>query len=163
MVAHGSLVLPLLVISLNLCNALWMDNRDRRMPPPVVSFLDKIRDFGRKTSGGTERQVADGHTPTELNKEYRPRDNSINSMNTHISSRLHPREKRYISPISIRGCHLGTCQIQNLASMLHRLGNNGYKDDSKRHTNDPLGYGRRRRSLLQNKKRTDLSGILLAT
>uniref|UniRef100_A0A6I8RW69 Uncharacterized protein n=1 Tax=Xenopus tropicalis TaxID=8364 RepID=A0A6I8RW69_XENTR len=70
---------------------------------------------------------------------------------------------RYISPISMRGCHLGTCQIQNLASMLYRLGNNGYKDGSNRDTKDPLGYGRRRRSLQQNKKRTDLPGMLLAT
>ncbi|OCT73211.1 uncharacterized protein LOC108696785 [Xenopus laevis] len=165
MVAHGGLVLPLLVmtISLNLCNALWIDNRDRRMPPPVVSFLDKIRDLGRQQSGGTERQVADGHISTEFNKEIKPRDNSINNMDTHISSRLHPREKRYISTISMRGCHLGTCQIQNLASMIYRLGNNSYKEGSNRDTKDPLGYGRRRRSLLQNKKRTDLPGILLAT
>ncbi|KAE8594069.1 hypothetical protein XENTR_v10019435 [Xenopus tropicalis] len=133
------------------------------MPPPVVSFLDKIRGFGSKQPGGTGKELADGHIPTELIKDYKPRDNSINSINTHISSLLRPREKRYISPISMRGCHLGTCQIQNLASMLYRLGNNGYKDGSNRDTKDPLGYGRRRRSLQQNKKRTDLPGMLLAT
>lgn len=47
----------------------------------------------------------------------------------------------------MRGCHLGTCQTQNLASMLYRLGYNYGKDDSNKNTRDPQGYGRRRRSL----------------
>lgn len=47
----------------------------------------------------------------------------------------------------MRGCHLGTCQTQNLASMLYRLGYNYGKDDSNKNTRDPQGYGRRRRAL----------------
>uniref|UniRef100_A0A8C5PLR3 Uncharacterized protein n=1 Tax=Leptobrachium leishanense TaxID=445787 RepID=A0A8C5PLR3_9ANUR len=78
-------------------------------------------------------------------------------------SRPHPREKRFVSSIAMRGCHLGTCQTQNLANMLYRLGKNNFKDGSNKDTSDPLGYGRKRRSLVENPQRTDFLEKLLAT
>uniref|UniRef100_A0A803TWW8 Adrenomedullin n=1 Tax=Anolis carolinensis TaxID=28377 RepID=A0A803TWW8_ANOCA len=48
----------------------------------------------------------------------------------------------------VRGCHLGTCQIQNLANLLYRYGGNSQKDESHKNnkgTTDPMGYGRRKR------------------
>ncbi|XP_028669442.1 pro-adrenomedullin-like [Erpetoichthys calabaricus] len=44
-----------------------------------------------------------------------------------------------------RGCHLGTCQLQNLASLLYRMGGKTVKEESKQNMSDPHGYGRRRR------------------
>lgn len=48
----------------------------------------------------------------------------------------------------MRGCQLGTCQVQNLANLLYRYGGNNQKDESRKNnkdTADPMGYGRRRR------------------
>lgn len=53
---------------------------------------------------------------------------------------------------SHRGCNLGTCQVQNLASLLYRIGANTGKDES-RNTADPFSYGRKRRSLREQKSK----------
>uniref|UniRef100_A0A8D0E9Y2 Adrenomedullin n=1 Tax=Salvator merianae TaxID=96440 RepID=A0A8D0E9Y2_SALMN len=63
-----------------------------------------------------------------------------------ISGHRVPRHLLVSPPM--RGCHLGTCQIQNLASLLYRYGGNNQKDESHKNnkgTSDPMGYGRRRR------------------
>ncbi|XP_005991001.1 pro-adrenomedullin-like [Latimeria chalumnae] len=64
----------------------------------------------------------------------------------------HERVKRRIfgagqlaPTVVLRGCHLGTCQIQNLANLLYRIGVNNNKAESHRNTADPQGYGKRRR------------------
>ncbi|XP_069803787.1 pro-adrenomedullin-like [Dendropsophus ebraccatus] len=157
MALRGCLILFFLVMTINVCSGYWMGNRDRRMPPPVESFLEKLKGLSNQR---LKRDVGDSenHITTE--------DVSIEdaqSGQNALSSLLHLREKRYAASSSARGCHLGTCQIQNLASLLYRLGNNNYKDGSNRDTKDPLGYGRRRRSLLRERERTGLSETLLAT
>lgn len=157
MALRGCLVLLFLVMTINACGAHWMGNRDRRMPPPVESFLEKLRDLSNQRLKRDVRD-SDNHITTEevTKEETQPGQNALSSL-------LHLRQKRYAASTSARGCHLGTCQIQNLANLLYRLGNNNYKDGSNRDTKDPLGYGRRRRSLLPENERTDLSETLLAT
>ncbi|XP_069599259.1 pro-adrenomedullin-like [Ranitomeya imitator] len=157
MALRGCLILFFLAMTINVCGAHWMGNRDRRMPPPIESFLEKIKDLSDQRQ---KRDVGDSNNDVsteEVTKEDAPTGRNA------LSSLLHLREKRYAAPSSNRGCHLGTCQIQNLANMLYRLGNNNYKEGSNRDTNDPLGYGRRRRSLLREKEWTDSSETLLAT
>jgi len=39
------------------------------------------------------------------------------------------------------GCHLGTCQMHNLANTLYQISKTTGKDQSK-NTHDPQGYGR---------------------
>ncbi|KAG7274469.1 hypothetical protein CRUP_001434 [Coryphaenoides rupestris] len=39
------------------------------------------------------------------------------------------------------GCHLGTCQMHNLANTLYQISKTTGKDKSK-NTHDPQGYGR---------------------
>ncbi|KAM4703798.1 uncharacterized protein WCC33_012298 [Rhinophrynus dorsalis] len=167
MASPGYLILLFLVMTINCCNCQWIGNRDRRMPPPVSSFLEKIKNLGSQESRRVVRDDVGNHALTDKEREeYTQKkaiENSINNFWTQLGSLPRQRDKRYISSISMRGCHLGTCQIQNLASMLYRLGNNNYKDDSNRDTKDPLGYGRRRRSLSQNRQRTDFSQKLLVT
>ncbi|MEE6482676.1 hypothetical protein FKM82_013313 [Ascaphus truei] len=168
MASPGGLFLLFLVITINLCNSHWTDNRDRRMPPPVMSVLEKLRSLGIQGSRRDARDIAVDNLPIAreskeniLNTET---DNSQDSIKSHMSLLPHQREKRYVySSIAMRGCHLGTCQIQNLANMLYRLGNNNYKDGSNKDTRDPQGYGRRRRSVLQDPKRTSLYKKLLVT
>ncbi|XP_040289669.1 pro-adrenomedullin-like [Bufo bufo] len=150
------LILFFLVMTINVCRAQWMGNRDRRMPPPVESFLEKLKDLSNQRLKRNVRDSDNDVTTEEVTKEARTGQNSLSSL-------LHLREKRYAASISARGCHLGTCQIQNLANLLYRLGNNNNKDGSNRDTKDPLGYGRRRRSLLREKEWTGLSETLLAT
>ncbi|XP_056399349.1 pro-adrenomedullin-like [Hyla sarda] len=157
MAFRGCLVLIFLVMTINVCSAHWMGSRDRRMPPPVESFLEKLRGL---TNQRLKRDVRDSET--HISTQEVPKEDAQTSQNA-LSSLLHLREKRYAATAGGRGCHLGTCQIQNLANMLYRLGNNNYKDGSNRDTKDPLGYGRRRRSLLREKERTGLSETLLAT
>ncbi|KAM4650559.1 uncharacterized protein O3C94_013276 [Discoglossus pictus] len=164
MANRGSVVLLFLVMTINLCTCHWMGNRDRRMPPPVMSFLEKLRNIG------TQRRVVRDVSEDRAHYDTEPKEATLNEQQeltdnfpSKLSSLPQQREKRYVSSMSTRGCHLGTCQIQNLANMLYRLGNNNYKDGSNRDTKDPQGYGRRRRSVLQNKNRTVLSQKLLAT
>ncbi|KAG8567795.1 hypothetical protein GDO81_013779 [Engystomops pustulosus] len=156
MALRGSLViLYFLVITINVCATHWMGNKDRRIPPPVESFMEKLKVLSNER---LRRDVRDTHITTEkVTKEDAHTGQNV------LSSLLHLREKRYAASTSARGCHLGTCQIQNLANLLYRLGNNNYKDGSNRDTKDPLGYGRRRRSLLREKERTGLSETFLAT
>ncbi|KAG9481505.1 pro-adrenomedullin-like isoform X2 [Eleutherodactylus coqui] len=157
MALRGSLVTCFfLVMTINVCSAHWMGNRDRRMPPPVESFLEKLKALSNQR---LKRDVGDNSVTTEeVTKDDAQTDQNA------LSSLLHLREKRYAASTSARGCHLGTCQIQNLANLLYRLGNNNNKEGLARDTKDPLGYGRRRRrSLFWEKERTGLSKTLLAT
>ncbi|CAH2318898.1 ADM-like [Pelobates cultripes] len=167
MVLCGSMMFIIFVLSVNWCSSHGMEHKDRRMPPPVMSLLDKLRSFKTQESARIVRDVGDEHLSKDNDlTEFTPQkqtDNSMDSFHIPLSSQLHQRQKRYISSISMRGCHLGTCQVQNLASMLYRLGNNSFKDGSNKDTKDPLGYGRRRRSLVQNPKITDILQKLLAT
>ncbi|XP_075695062.1 pro-adrenomedullin-like [Rhinoderma darwinii] len=157
MALRGCLILLFLGMTINVCGAHWMGNRDRRMPPPVESFLEKLKDLSNQRLNRDVRDSDNHITNGEVTKE------DTQTGQNALSSLLHLREKRYAASTSSRGCHLGTCQIQNLASLLYRLGNNSSKDGSNRDTKDPLGYGRRRRSLLREKERTGLSETLLAT
>ncbi|KAM8927783.1 uncharacterized protein RCH25_008073 [Pelodytes ibericus] len=166
MAPRGLIHLLILVMILNFCSSHWMENRDRRMPPPVMSFLEKLKSLRAQGSTRDVREVDKHSTTDNENMEHSVEDQTGDSIdNSHIPLRSTPhlREKRYISSISMRGCHLGTCQIQNLASMLYRIGNNNYKDGSNKDTKDPLSYGRKRRSLTQIPKRTDLLQKLLVT
>ncbi|KAM4015210.1 pro-adrenomedullin-like [Anomaloglossus baeobatrachus] len=157
MALHGCLILFFLVMTINMCSAHWMENRDRRMPPPIESFLEKLKDISDQRQKRDVRDSDNDESTEEVTNEDTPNGQDA------LSSLLHLREKRYAASSSTRGCHLGTCQIQNLANLLYRLGNNNYKQGSNRDTKDPLGYGRRRRSLLREKEWTGLSKTLLAT
>ncbi|XP_063798474.1 pro-adrenomedullin-like [Pseudophryne corroboree] len=158
----GCLIVFFLVVTINVCNSHWMDSRDRRMPPPVVSFLEKLRDLSNQR---LKRDVRDDYliSTGKESEEDSQIGNSMDNDQTMLSSLLRLREKRYAPSINTRGCHLGTCQVQNLANMLYRLGKNNNKDVSNKDTKDPLGYGRRRRSMMRNKDWTDLSQPILAT
>lgn len=153
------LVLFFLLMTFCVCNSRWIDPRDRRMPPPVVSFLDKIEDLSK------QRLIRDESNADSYITEKNAEDENIQDNNQNmLSYLLNRREKRYAPSVNSRGCHLGTCQIQNLANMLYRLGKNSYKDGSNRDTQDPLGYGRRRRrSLVYSKDRTESPQNLQAT
>ncbi|KAM5132432.1 pro-adrenomedullin [Mantella aurantiaca] len=161
MARHECLVF-FLVMTFGVCNSLWMDHRDRPMPPPVVSFLEKLGDLSKQRLIRDERDV-DNYAIEEYKDNAEAENVQINNQNM-LSHLLPHREKRYAPSVNARGCHLGTCQIQNLANMLYRLGKNNYKDGSNRDTKDPLGYGRRRRrSLVHSKDRTGALQILQAT
>uniref|UniRef100_A0A8C6X4L8 Adrenomedullin n=1 Tax=Naja naja TaxID=35670 RepID=A0A8C6X4L8_NAJNA len=70
---------------------------------------------------------------------------SFSSRNSVPGHRV-PRQLLASGPA--RGCHLGTCQLQNLANLLYRYGGNNQKEESHKNnkgTNDPMGYGRRKR------------------
>ncbi|KAM3920801.1 pro-adrenomedullin [Leptodactylus fuscus] len=156
-ICRSLIVLFFLAMTIHVFDAHWMGNSDRRMPPPVESFLDKLKSLSNQRLKREIMESDNSKTTEEVTKE------DAKTAHDFLSSLLHLREKRYAASTNTRGCHLGTCQIQNLANLLYRLGNNNYKDGSNRDTKDPLGYGRRRRSLLQEKKRTGLSETFLAT
>ncbi|XP_053545934.1 pro-adrenomedullin [Bombina bombina] len=159
MATRGYLVLLFLVMTINLCTCHWMGNRDRRMPPPIMSFMDKLRNLAIQRTRREVTDIAENDVLADNKAKESP--DLIDILPSQLSSKTQQREKRYVA--SMRGCHLGTCQIQNLANMLYRLGNNNNKGGSNKDTKDPQGYGRRRRSLLQNKTRTTLSHKILAT
>ncbi|MGH0191573.1 UNVERIFIED_CONTAM: hypothetical protein FKN15_066283 [Acipenser sinensis] len=71
------------------------------------------------------------------------------SLPVHSQSRRWRRSQSAPS----RGCHLGTCQLQNLASLLYRIGNKNGKEESNRNTADPRGYGKRRRRRRREERR----------
>nr|DBA16025.1 TPA: hypothetical protein GDO54_003468 [Pyxicephalus adspersus] len=162
MVQREYLVLFFLVMSFTLCNSFWVDHEERRMPPPLLPFLEKLGDLSKQRFIRVERNT-DNYAIDESQDNVKKEHFQSNHQNIP-SSFLQHREKRYASSVNARGCHLGTCQIQNLANMLYRLGKNNYKDGSNRDTKDPLGYGRRRRrSMVYSKIRTYSPQILQAT
>ncbi|XP_068099103.1 pro-adrenomedullin-like [Hyperolius riggenbachi] len=164
MARYDFLMLFFLAMTISICSSLWVDHRDRRMPPPVASFLEKLRDLSNQKHSRDVRDT-DYHPPAVVESaDNTVAENSQEYMQNILSSLLQLREKRYAPSSGSRGCPLGTCQIQNLANRIYQLGNNGSKDGSNRNTNDPLGYGRRRRrSLFTSKDRTDSPQTLQAT
>ncbi|XP_078234110.1 uncharacterized protein LOC144583671 [Pogona vitticeps] len=120
---------------------------DRRQPPPVSSFLKQLL----KIHGG-----ADGHVPQQPGLEAGEKptkwvqvEEAKNQLSLFKSSvPLHRVPRQLMASPPMRGCHLGTCQIQNLANLLYRYGSNAQKEESHKNnksTTDPMGYGRRKR------------------
>ncbi|XP_014465454.2 pro-adrenomedullin [Alligator mississippiensis] len=119
------------------------DVASRRHPLPMVSFLERLRGAppvppAPREPGSEAWGSAQGYVRPEDVRE---------GLGLPGSPRRRP--PRQVSPLSPgRGCHLGTCQTQNLASLLYHFGSKDLKDDSRKTskgTADPLGYGRRRR------------------
>lgn len=159
MARRECLALFFLVMTFSVCSSFWMDHKVRHMPPPVVSFLEKLGGFSKQRLVRDERNA-----DNSAMEESEDNSNAENFQDNNQNMLSYHREKRYAPSVNARGCHLGTCQIQNLANMLYRLGKNNYKDGSNRDTKDPLGYGRRRRrSLVYSKDRTDSTKILQTT
>ncbi|XP_029441257.1 ADM-like [Rhinatrema bivittatum] len=147
-------LLPVLfcVLTTALCNSPREKDKDRPLPPSTVSFLERLKSL-RSPSALQEA----GSLPYVRPEEVQERSGA--------PARPLPRrrEKRHVAPgIAMRGCHLGTCQLQNLASTLYRLGNNTGKNGSNRNTKDPRGYGRRRRSLARKKQHSPARRIAVA-
>ncbi|XP_040183487.1 pro-adrenomedullin-like [Rana temporaria] len=159
MARRECLALFFLVMTFSVCNSLWMDHKVRHMPPPVESFLEKLGGPSKQRLVRDERNV--DNSAMEKSEDN---SNAENFQDNNQNTPSYHREKRYAPSVNGRGCHLGTCQIQNLANMLYRLGKNNYKDGSNKDTKDPLGYGRRRRrSFFYSKDRTDSTKILQTT
>ncbi|KAM3821082.1 uncharacterized protein M6D78_017191 [Vipera latastei] len=120
---------------------------DRQPPPPAVSFLEQFLKIGGRVNGRATRE-------SDLEIEERPstwaqlvqeRD-QLNLLRSSVPGHRVPRQLLASPPA--RGCHLGTCQIQNLANLLYRYGGNNQKEESHKNNkgiNDPMGYGRRKR------------------
>ncbi|KAK9397070.1 Adm [Crotalus adamanteus] len=120
---------------------------DRQQSPPAASFLEQFLKIGGRVNGRATRE-------SDLELEERPstwaqllqeRD-QLNLLRSIVPGHRMPRQLLASPPV--RGCHLGTCQIQNLANLLYRYGGNNQKEESHKNnkgTNDPMGYGRRKR------------------
>ncbi|KAJ1131819.1 hypothetical protein NDU88_010151 [Pleurodeles waltl] len=134
----------------SLSDAEWDEGSDRHSrhnPPPVASFLERLKTLRTRRSEGELVHPAAALQPQGDSLYVRPEETG-GVFSSHHGSVPYQREKRHVPPaVAMRGCHLGTCQTQNLASMLYRLGYKYGKDDSNKNTRDPQGYGRRRRSL----------------
>ncbi|KAL8176199.1 UNVERIFIED_CONTAM: hypothetical protein K2H54_025585 [Gekko kuhli] len=120
---------------------------DRRQPPPVVSFLEHFQ----KIHGAADAKAPQepGLEAGERHPWWAPSEGASNQPNLVRNSITGHRFPRHLlaSP-PMRGCHLGTCQIQNLANLLYRYGSNNQKDESGKNNKgatDPMGYGRRKR------------------
>ncbi|XP_053117569.1 pro-adrenomedullin-like [Hemicordylus capensis] len=129
------------------CQPWGTQEMDRWQPPPIVSFLKQLQ----KIHGGPDARAPQKPGPkaedrlTGWAQLEGPRQ-QLNLFGSSIPGRRVPRQLQASS--SMRGCHLGTCQIQNLANLLYRYGGNNQKDESHKNskgTTDPMGYGRRKR------------------
>ncbi|KAL7977230.1 hypothetical protein Chor_009179 [Crotalus horridus] len=121
---------------------------DRQQSPPAASFLEQFLKIGGRVNGRATRE-------SDLELEERPstwaqlvqeRD-QLNLLRSSIVPG-HRMPRQLLASPPVRGCHLGTCQIQNLANLLYRYGGNNQKEESHKNnkgTNDPMGYGRRKR------------------
>ncbi|KAF7239730.1 ADM protein [Varanus komodoensis] len=115
-----------------------------RQPPPVASFLKQLL----KIHGGADGRASQNprleaaEIPIQLDEakiQLKPFESSVSG---------HRVPRHLLASPPMRGCHLGTCQIQNLANLLYRYGGNSQKDESHKNnkgTSDPMGYGRRKR------------------
>ncbi|XP_061445362.1 pro-adrenomedullin-like [Rhineura floridana] len=120
---------------------------DRRQPPPVASFLKQLLKIREGADGRAlqEPGLDVGERPTKWAQLEGARSH-LNLFRSSVSGHRVPRH--LLAFPSVRGCHLGTCQIQNLANLLYRYGGNNQKDESHKNNKgaaDPMGYGRRRR------------------
>ncbi|KAJ6654826.1 hypothetical protein lerEdw1_006515, partial [Lerista edwardsae] len=120
---------------------------DRRQPPPIISFLKQLQKIHGGTNGRTlpEPGLDAGDRPTRWAQLEGSR-NQLNLLESSIP--VHRVPRMLLASPPMRGCHLGTCQIQNLANLIYRYGNNNQKDESHKNnkgTSDPMGYGRRKR------------------
>uniref|UniRef100_A0ACB8EV50 Uncharacterized protein n=1 Tax=Sphaerodactylus townsendi TaxID=933632 RepID=A0ACB8EV50_9SAUR len=123
---------------------------DRRQPPPVISFLDRLQKIhgeadvrAPEESGLEAGERPPWWAPSEVARSQ------LNLVKSSIPGHRFPRHALASPPI--RGCHLGTCQIQNLANLLYRYGSNNQKDESGKNNKgaaDPMGYGRRKRQAI---------------
>ncbi|XP_054851028.1 pro-adrenomedullin-like [Eublepharis macularius] len=124
--------------------AWWMP--DRRQPPPVVSLehLQKIHG-GEDVRAPQKPGLEAGERPPWWASSEGAR-NQLSLFRSSVPGHRFPRHLLASPPV--RGCHLGTCQIQNLANLLYRYGGNNQKDESSKNNKGatgPMGYGRRKR------------------
>nr|XP_034991609.1 ADM-like [Zootoca vivipara] len=120
---------------------------DRRQPPPFASFLNQLLKIREGADGRALQEP--GLEAAERSTQWAQVEGVRSQLNLLKSSAPGHRVPRHLlaSP-SMRGCQLGTCQVQNLANLLYRYGGNSQKDESRKNnkdTADPMGYGRRRR------------------
>ncbi|XP_058039058.1 pro-adrenomedullin-like isoform X3 [Ahaetulla prasina] len=121
---------------------------DRRQPPPAASFLEQLLKIGGRVNGRATRESDLGleERPSTWAQLVQERDQLNLLRSSSVPGHRVPRQVLASPPA--RGCHLGTCQIQNLANLLYRYGGNNQKEESHKNnkgTNDPMGYGRRKR------------------
>ncbi|KAH0626705.1 hypothetical protein JD844_001822 [Phrynosoma platyrhinos] len=132
---------------------------DRRQPPPVASFLEQLlKIHGRANNGGIPQEPGLEADERPIGwqqlEEARNQPNLFRRQVSLWERRVqcffpgHRVPRQLMASPPMRGCHLGTCQIQNLANLLYRYGGNNQKDESHKNnkgTTDPMGYGRRKR------------------
>ncbi|XP_003222744.1 pro-adrenomedullin [Anolis carolinensis] len=121
---------------------------DRRQPPPFASFLEQLLKIHGGANNGRAPQKP-GLEAGEKSIRWEQLEEARNQPNLFRNSvRGHRVPRHLMASPPVRGCHLGTCQIQNLANLLYRYGGNSQKDESHKNnkgTTDPMGYGRRKR------------------
>ncbi|MBN3303760.1 ADML protein, partial [Amia calva] len=88
-------------------------------------------------------------------------DDVKDTLNPHSSNDINIRVKRYKSSVSQSkgmGCSLGTCSVHDLAHRLFQLTDKHKDGSAPMDKISPLGYGRRRRSLPENRVTFQLLG-----
>ncbi|KAM6450241.1 uncharacterized protein PHA67_017371 [Liasis olivaceus] len=143
-----SILLMLILLTTSSCQ-LWRTSGmpDRRQPPPAASFLEQLLKIYGRINGRATQESGLGleERPSKWAQLVEERD-QLNLFRSSVPGHRVPRQLLASPPA--RGCHLGTCQIQNLANTLYRYGGNNQKEESHKNnkgTNDPMGYGRRKR------------------
>uniref|UniRef100_A0A3Q3K1Y0 Adrenomedullin n=1 Tax=Monopterus albus TaxID=43700 RepID=A0A3Q3K1Y0_MONAL len=94
---------------------------------------DAVQAAGAKTTLETHEVHAPALKITPFHSEVKHLD--LDALKHSMAVKLRPRRTPQ------HGCHLGTCQIHNLANTLFNLSKTKGKDGSKK-ANDPQGYGR---------------------
>ncbi|KAK5905879.1 hypothetical protein CgunFtcFv8_001795 [Champsocephalus gunnari] len=100
--------------------------------PTHRSEADTVQPSGVKRSEDTYEQHAPALRIIPFHSEVQHPD--LEALKHRMAEKLRPRR-------APRGCHLGTCQLHNLANTLYHIGKTSGKEESKR-ANDPQGFGR---------------------
>ncbi|KAK2820312.1 hypothetical protein Q5P01_023271 [Channa striata] len=101
--------------------------------PTHRSDADSVQPSGVKRSKDAQKE----HVPASRIVPFHAEDKGLDlgPLKHSAAVRLRPRRAPQ------RGCHLGTCQLHNLASTLFNLSKTSGKEESKK-ASDPHGYGR---------------------
>lgn len=106
--------------------SIWLRNRLRRDLDRVS--VEKTEELQHFVSPDELRNTLLPHSSTDINVRTKRSKNSVN------------QSRR-------QGCSLGTCTVHDLAHRLHQLGNKYKIGNAPMEKISPQGYGRRRRSL----------------
>ncbi|KAK1881463.1 hypothetical protein KUDE01_024629 [Dissostichus eleginoides] len=122
-------VLLLLTVPLSAASPLRPTHRSEA---DTVLTGDSVQTSGVKRSEDTDEQHAPALRIIPFHSEVQHPD--LEALKHRMAEKLRPRR-------APRGCHLGTCQLHNLANTLYHISQTSGKDESKR-ANDPQGFGR---------------------